>query len=135
MADVARYLHPPDIAINAFRTVLDLDPQPYYPTVSELLLPLVGNRIIDLRGLGRADTALDYFRDYTLLQGGENLDDFPYSKRWFEGLTAWPAVERGMAAGSELSVDYSKLSKDDIKRLRAMLYNQRARPAPEGGLS
>jgi hypothetical protein len=39
-----------------------------------------------------------------------------------------------MQAGSELSVDYSTLSKDDIERLRRLLYNQRARPAPEGGL-
>ena len=65
---------------------------------------------------------------------GENLDDFPYFKRWFDELSARPAVVRGMASGSELSADSSKLGKEDIKRLRAMLYNQRARPAPEGGL-
>ena len=65
---------------------------------------------------------------------GENLDDFPYFKRWFDELTAREGVKRGMAAGSELSVDYSKLAEDDIMRLRAMLYNQRARPAPAGGL-
>jgi hypothetical protein len=40
-----------------------------------------------------------------------------------------------MAVGSEMQNDYSKLSKDEADALRAMLYNQRARPAPAiGGL-
>jgi hypothetical protein len=39
-----------------------------------------------------------------------------------------------MEAGSELSVDYSKLAPEEIEQLRKLLYNQRARPAPEGGL-
>jgi GST-like protein len=65
---------------------------------------------------------------------GEKLDDFPYFKRWFEELSARPAVRRGMAVGSDFSVDYSKLGEEEIKRLRSMLYNQRARPAPPGGL-
>jgi GST-like protein len=64
----------------------------------------------------------------------QDISEFPYFKRWFEEIGARPAVQRGMEAGAALSVDYSKLSKDDIKRLTAMLYNQRARPAPEGGL-
>lgn len=65
---------------------------------------------------------------------GENLDEFPYFKRWFEDLSARPALQRGMAAGSDLSVDYSKLDEEEIQRLKSLLYNQRARPAPEGGL-
>lgn len=65
---------------------------------------------------------------------GQQIDDFPYFKRWFEELSARPGVERGMAAGSELSVDYASLSEEEIQQLRKMLYNQRARPAPEGGL-
>jgi GST-like protein len=65
---------------------------------------------------------------------GEDIEEFPYFKRWFEELSAREGVQRGMAVGSELSVDYSKLDADEIKRLRALLYNQRARPAPEGGL-
>ena len=35
---------------------------------------------------------------------------------------------------SDLTQDYSKLSDDEIKRVVSLLYNQRARPAPEGGL-
>jgi hypothetical protein len=43
-------------------------------------------------------------------------------------------VKRGMQAGSDMSVDVSSLSEEEIERLRSMLYNQRARPAPEGSL-
>ena len=40
----------------------------------------------------------------------------------------------GMAVGADYSVDYSKLSKEEVEGLRKLLYNQRARPAPAGGL-
>jgi len=65
---------------------------------------------------------------------GQDIEEFPYFKRWFEELSARPGVQRGMAVGSDLSVDYSKLSKPQIEELRKLLYNQRARPAPPGGL-
>ena len=65
---------------------------------------------------------------------GQNLDDFLYVKRWFDELSERPAVQRGMAVGQEFSVDYSKLSEEEIAELRAMLYNQRARPVPADGL-
>jgi GST-like protein len=65
---------------------------------------------------------------------GEDIEEFPYFKRWFEELSARPGVKRGMEAGSDMSVDTSSLSEEEIKRLVSMLYNQRARPAPEGGL-
>ena len=59
---------------------------------------------------------------------GQNLDDFPYFKKWFETLSARAGVQRGMAVGSELGEDYTKLPKDEIARRRKLLYNQRARP-------
>jgi GSH-dependent disulfide-bond oxidoreductase len=65
---------------------------------------------------------------------GQDINEFPYFKRWFEEVGARPGVRRGMEVGSDLSVDFSKLSADEIERLRRLLYNQRARPAPEGGL-
>lgn len=65
---------------------------------------------------------------------GEDIDAFPYFKRWFEELSARPGVQRGLAAGSDLSVDYSKLTDQDKDRLRKLLYNQRARKSPPGGL-
>ncbi len=65
---------------------------------------------------------------------GQQIDEFVYFKRWFEELGARPGVQRGMAAGSDLSVNFGDLSDEDRKRLRALLYNQRAIPAPKGGL-
>ena len=62
---------------------------------------------------------------------GQNLDDFKHFKRWFEEMQARPAVQRGMELGSEMQNDYSKLSPEEIAELRALLYNQRARPAPD----
>ena len=65
---------------------------------------------------------------------GQDISEFPYFERWFAELSARPAVVRGIEAGSELSVDYSKLSDKEKEGLRKLLYNQRARPAPKGGL-
>ncbi len=65
---------------------------------------------------------------------GQDIEEFPYFKRWFDELSERPGVQRGMEVGAEFSVDTSKLSKEDIEGLRKMLYNQRARPAPAGGL-
>ncbi|MEX0942738.1 MAG: glutathione S-transferase N-terminal domain-containing protein [Pseudomonadales bacterium] len=64
---------------------------------------------------------------------GQNINDFKYFKRWFEELSNRPAVIKGMAAGSEMRNDTSQLSKEEAAELRKLLYNQRARPAPETG--
>jgi GST-like protein len=62
---------------------------------------------------------------------GEDINQFPHVKRWLDELAARPAVQRGMDAGSALGEDYEKLPKDEIERRMAILYNQRARPAPD----
>ena len=67
-------------------------------------------------------------------QQGQDLAEFRYFRRWFDEIGARPAVRRGMEVGADLSVDLSKLPADEIERLRKLLYMQRARPAPEGGL-
>ena len=64
---------------------------------------------------------------------GQDINEFKYFKRWFEELGDRPAVQRGMAAGADMQNDYSRLSEAEIKKLRALLYNQRARPAPDTG--
>ena len=64
---------------------------------------------------------------------GQDLNEFKYFKRWFEELSERPAVQRGMAVGSDMRLDPSQLSDEEKAELRAMLYNQRARPAPETG--
>ncbi|HXG19583.1 MAG TPA: glutathione S-transferase family protein, partial [Methylomirabilota bacterium] len=62
---------------------------------------------------------------------GQDINEFKYFKRWFEELSARPAVQRGMAVGSDLVEDFSKLPKEERERRRKLLYNQRARPAPQ----
>ncbi|MCZ6658107.1 MAG: glutathione S-transferase N-terminal domain-containing protein [Gammaproteobacteria bacterium] len=62
---------------------------------------------------------------------GQDIDDFKYFKRWFLELAERPAVQRGMAVGSDMGEDFSKLSKAEQSRRMRMLFNQRARPAPD----
>ncbi len=64
---------------------------------------------------------------------GQDLNEFKYFKRWFEELSERPAVQRGMAVGSDMRNDFSQLSDAERDALRKLLYNQRARPAPETG--
>lgn len=64
---------------------------------------------------------------------GQDISEFKYFKRWFDELGARSAVQVGMAAGADLSSGYATVSDEEAERLRAMLYNQRARPAPEAG--
>lgn len=61
---------------------------------------------------------------------GQDLGEFGYLKRWFEALSERDAVKRGMAAGADLPEDPDSLSDEEKARRRALLYNQRARPAP-----
>ncbi len=61
----------------------------------------------------------------------QDIDDFKYFKRWWEELSARPAVEHGMAVGSDLSLNLDELSEEQRAALRKLLYNQRARPVIE----
>jgi GSH-dependent disulfide-bond oxidoreductase len=65
---------------------------------------------------------------------GQDIEEFPYFKRWFTEIGARPAVLRGMAVGADLSEDPSQLPEEERARRAKILYNQRARPAPAGGL-
>jgi GST-like protein len=102
------------------------------------LYGVMNNRLYDRRYLaGDAYTIADmisYPWSVNWQAQGQDLDEFPYLRRWLEELGARPAVQRGMSAGSELSVDPSTLSPEERERVRKLLYNQRARPAPPGGL-
>lgn len=60
----------------------------------------------------------------------QDIEEFKHFKRWFEELGARPAVQKGMAAGSDLSVDVTKLPPEEQARIRKLMYNQRAIPAP-----
>ena len=61
---------------------------------------------------------------------GQDINEFKYFKRWFEELSQRDAVQKGMAAGSDLAEDYSQLPQEELERRRKLLYNQRARPVP-----
>ncbi len=61
---------------------------------------------------------------------GQNLDEFPHFKRWFEELGQRPGVQRGMAVGADMGGDLSKLTPEEQEKIKKMLYNQRAIKAP-----
>jgi GST-like protein len=64
---------------------------------------------------------------------GIDIDEFKYFKRWFNQLSERPALQKGMEVGSDLAQDYSKLPDKELERIVSLLFNQRARPAPETG--
>ncbi|HVK70618.1 MAG TPA: glutathione S-transferase N-terminal domain-containing protein [Polyangium sp.] len=48
---------------------------------------------------------------------GQNLDDFPHLKRWFDAIEARPAVDRGRAVGRELVQNQSQPMDEEAKKL------------------
>ena len=102
------------------------------------LYGVMNNRLYDRRFIAGDEYSIADMICYPWTVGwesqGQDINEFRYFKRWFEEIGGRPAVQRGMSVGSDLTVDFSKLSADEIDRLRRLLYNQRARPAPPGGL-
>lgn len=56
---------------------------------------------------------------------GQDLDDFPNLKAWFERMHARPAVQRGIAVGKEERERQANLADD--KEAQKILFGQRAR--------
>ena len=56
---------------------------------------------------------------------GQNLDDFPALKRWYDTLKVRPAVQKGRAVGQEFRDKYSITNEES----RKVLFGQRARLA------
>ena len=102
------------------------------------LYGVMNNRLYDRRYLAGEEYTIADMICYpwaVLWEGqGQDIDEFPYFKRWLCELGERPAVQRGMAVGADLQTDYATLPKEEIERLNELLYNQRARPAPAGGL-
>jgi GST-like protein len=102
------------------------------------LYGVMNNRLCDRRHLAGDEYTIADMICYPWTVGwqgqGQDIEEFRYFKRWFEEIGARPGVQRGMAVGSDMSTDYSKLSPEEIEHLRKILFNQRARPAPAGGL-
>jgi GSH-dependent disulfide-bond oxidoreductase len=61
---------------------------------------------------------------------GQDIEEFKHFKRWHEELAARPAVQKGMAVGSDLSTDITKLPPEEQAQIRKRMYNQRAIPVP-----
>ncbi|MBT9473875.1 MAG: glutathione S-transferase N-terminal domain-containing protein [Pseudomonadota bacterium] len=61
---------------------------------------------------------------------GIDLGEFKYFKRWWDEMSARPAVQRGMAVTAGTPEDPAAISPEEQERRRKLLYNQRARPAP-----
>ncbi|MEQ8230909.1 MAG: glutathione S-transferase N-terminal domain-containing protein [Gammaproteobacteria bacterium] len=62
---------------------------------------------------------------------GQDINQFEHVKRWWDELSARPAVQRGMAVGSDYGIDLGAMSEEEKAALRKLLYNQRARPLRE----
>ena len=101
------------------------------------LYGVMNNRLYDRRYLAGDDYTIADMACYPWAASWEaqGIDpaEFKYVRRWLNELSQRPAVQRGMAVGSELSQDYSKIPKKELERVISLLYNQRARPAPETG--
>ncbi len=61
---------------------------------------------------------------------GSDINEFKYFKRWFDELSARPAVQRGLAVTAGPTEDFTALSQEERERRMKLLFNQRARPAP-----
>lgn len=68
--------------------------------------------------------------DRQLEAQAQDINEFKYFKRWFEEVGNRPAVKRGMETGNNLRVDPATLSPEERERMRKIMYNQRAIPAP-----
>jgi GST-like protein len=99
---------------------------------------VLNNQLYDRRYLCGDDYTIADMISYPWTVGwegqGQDIEEFPYFKRWFEELSERPALQRGMAVGSDFSVDFEKYTQEERVTMIKRLYNQRARPAPQGGL-
>jgi GSH-dependent disulfide-bond oxidoreductase len=98
------------------------------------LYGVLNNRLYDRRYLAGDDYSIADMISYPWTIHwefqGQDIGEFKHFKRWFDEVGSRPAVKRGMAAGSELSTDTATLPPEEQERIRKLLYNQRARPAP-----
>ena len=92
------------------------------------LYGVMNKRLEENRYLGGAEysiadmAAIGWVKPYK--DQGQDLEDFPNLKRWFEELMARPAVARGLEIGK---AEREKLNLAANKDAQAMLFGQRAR--------
>jgi GST-like protein len=95
---------------------------------------VLNNRLYDRPYLAGADYSIADIAAYpwtvAWAQQGIDLDEFPHVKRWFEAVSARPAVQRGLALTVGEPEDPATVTPEEQERRRKVLFNQRARPAP-----
>jgi GST-like protein len=98
------------------------------------LYGVMNNRLYDRAFLAGEDYTVADMAAYPWAVGwadqGIDLDEFRHVKRWFEALSARPAVQRGLAVKAGEPEDPATVSPEEQARRRKILFNQRARPAP-----
>ncbi|HEY5106209.1 MAG TPA: glutathione S-transferase N-terminal domain-containing protein [Caulobacteraceae bacterium] len=99
------------------------------------LYGVMNNRLYDHRWLAGDDYSIADMIAYPWTVNwegqGQDINDFKYFRRWFEEMGERPAVQRGMAVTAGPQEDYANFSPKERERRMKMLFNQRARPAPE----
>lgn len=102
------------------------------------LYGVLNNRLFDRKFLAGDDYSIADMICYPWTvnwQGqGQDISEFPYVERWQTMMAARPAVGRGMAVTAGPVEDPAALSEEERQKRARLLYNQRARPAPSGGL-
>jgi GST-like protein len=101
------------------------------------LYGVLNNRLYDRRYLAGDEYTIADMISYPWTVNwkgqGQDIDEFKYFKRWFEELSARPAVQRGLAVTAGPTEDPESLSTEERERRMKLLFNQRARPAPAAG--
>ena len=96
------------------------------------LYGVLNNRLYDRRYLAGDEYTIADIISYpwTVNWKGQDQDieEFPFFKRWFLEISERPAVQRGLAVGNDLSAGVSALTPEEAERRAKLLYNQRARP-------
>ena len=98
------------------------------------LYGVMNNRLYDRRYLAGDEYTIADMISYPWTVNaegqGQDIGEFKYFKRWFDEVGNRPAVKRGMETGNNLRVDPATLTDEDRVRMRKIMYNQRAIPAP-----
>lgn len=99
------------------------------------LYGVMNNRLYDRRYLGGEAYSIADIAAYpwtvSWKDQGIDLGEFRHFKRWFDEVSERAAVQRGLAVKADDYEDPATLSEEEKLRRRAILYNQRARPAPD----
>jgi GST-like protein len=98
------------------------------------LYGVLNNRLYDRRYIAGDDYSIADMISYPWTASWElqgiDMGEFKYFKRWFDEISARPAVQRGMAVVADPGEDPKSITPQEQERRRGLLYNQRARPAP-----